>query len=370
MRSGPTAVGPAQSGVSSETIRDNCQRANGRRMALRLAQSHAHPPRRVAPESGPAFERRRDVVLDSKDAGIELSIQRIQRKSFIRDTVIPEIQLLLILPAEEAKTAFLGLLNQYALASMLILASLLGVALNPLDLDGSYPETGRVAAFNMMAMIISCANLFATCTFVLTAVVCEGTPADAIHSVIARADRVFFFGTFMLSLGLQGMAPLIVLRGWVSGLDQAQCIALSIMVAVFYVGLMDFNFCHVQDAHPVKAQFWVKFLWPLRYKKQPSHAAVDELVAQLRYLQQPRDKMLSSAQLGLGLDAYFSSADLLRADEEAFLTLLEGQAGGRLAPTMERLARAAFEKVLAGALEKLADEAILARGPSAVIAPQ
>ena len=89
-----------------------------------------------------------------------------------------------------------------------------------------------------------------------------------------------------------------------------------------------------------------------------------ELVAQLRYLRQPRDKMVSSAQLGQGLDAYFSSADLLRADEEAFLTLLEGQAGGRLAPTTERLARTVFEKELEGALEKLADEAILARAPS------
>merc|ERR1711924_518517 len=127
--------------------------------------------------SGAKFERRRAVVLDAKDAGIELSIQRIERKSFIRDMVIPEIQLLLILPAEEAKEAFLGPLTQYSLASMLILASLLGVALNPMDLD-AYPETGRIAAFNMMAMIISCANLFATAPFVLPAVLCEGTPAD------------------------------------------------------------------------------------------------------------------------------------------------------------------------------------------------
>lgn len=323
----------------------------------------AHP-NRIALETGGcgAASKRRAVVLDPKDAGIERSIQRIERKSFIRDGVIPDIQVLLTLPAEEAKAAFLGLLTQYALVSMLILASLLGVALSPLDLD-AYPDTTGVAAFNMMAMLISCANLFGTGTFVLEAVLCESTPTDSIHSVIARADRIFGFGAYMIALGLQGGGPLIVVRGWVSGLDQALCIALTVVVAVLWMAMQDTYFGHLQDACPLMAQRWVKLFWPLRYKKQPSHAAVDELAAQLRYLQQPRDKMLSAAELGLGLDTYFSSTDLLRADAEAFLTLLEGQAGGRLAPTMERLARTAFDKVLEESLEKLADEAILARAP-------
>jgi hypothetical protein len=78
----------------------------------------AHP-NRIAPETGGcgAASKRRAVVLDPKDAGIERSIQRIERKSFIRDGVIPDIQVLLTLPAEEAKAAFLGLLTQYALVS-------------------------------------------------------------------------------------------------------------------------------------------------------------------------------------------------------------------------------------------------------------
>ena len=91
------------------------------------------------------------------------------------------------------------------------------------------------------------------------------------------------------------------------------------------------------------------------------------MVSQLRYLQQPKDKTLTSAQLGLGLDTYFTAVDLLRADEEAFLTLLEGQAGGRLAPMTEKLAKTAFEQVLEGALEKLANEAIHAMAPRLVV---
>lgn len=140
------------------------------------------------------------VELDPEDAGIEEAIQRIERKSFLRDGLIPEIQSLLVLPPQQAKEAFLSLMANYSLVAMLILASLLGSALDPLDPD-AYPDAPKcVAAFNMMAMIISCANLFATCVFVLESVIVESTPAERIHSVIARADGVFGFGVNMVSV--------------------------------------------------------------------------------------------------------------------------------------------------------------------------
>mmetsp|Transcript_4787 Transcript_4787/g.16692 ORF Transcript_4787/g.16692 Transcript_4787/m.16692 type:complete len:330 (+) Transcript_4787:402-1391(+) len=301
-----------------------------------------------------------DFVLDPKDPWIDESIRRIERKTFIKDGVIPEIQYLLLLPPAEAKAAFLGHLTQYSLVSMLLLASILGSALNPLDPEAYPGRQTTVTAFNLLAMIISCANLFGTCTFVLEAVVCESTSADRIHSVIAKADGVFEFGINMVGVGLQGTAPLIVVRAWISGTGQAMCIALTAVVATLYCAQSYSFFTHLQDVHPMMAQRWVRIFAPYLYRKEPSHAAVDELVASLRYLQQERDKTLTPAQLGACLDSYFAG-DVLLANEAAFLAVLEAEARGRLAPATERLARKAFEKVLDEALEGLASEAISAR---------
>lgn len=301
-----------------------------------------------------------DFVLDPNDASIEESIKRIERKTFIKDVVIPEIQYLLLMPPADAKAAFMGHLTQYSLVTMLLLASLLGTALAPLDPEAYPTRQTSVAAFNMLAMIICCATLFGTCTFVLEAVTCESTPAERIHSVIAKADRVFGFGVGMAGLGLQGTAPLIVLRAWISGMDQAMCIALTAVVAALLVAQLDTFEGHLQKAHPMMAQLWVIVFAPWRYRKEPCHAAIDELVAGLRYLQQERHKTLTPAQLGECLDAYFVD-DVLLANEAAFLAVLEAEAGGRLAPAMERLAKKAFDKVLEAALEGLACEAISAR---------
>jgi len=199
-------------------------------------------------------------------------------------------------------------------------------------------------------------------TFVLEAVVCESTPADRIHSVIAKADRLFGFGISMVAIGLQGTAPLIVVRAWISGLGRAPTIALTVIVATLYLAQGYTFFGHMQAAHPIEASLWVKIFAPYRHRREPCHAAADELAAGLRYLQQERDKTLTPVQLGACLDEYFvECADALLANEAAFLAIVERVAGGRLAPVAERLARNAFEKVLHGALEELASEAIRAR---------
>jgi len=211
-------------------------------------------------------------------------------------------------------------------------------------------------------MIISCGNLFGTMTFVLEAVVCESTPNHHIHSVIARADKLFGFGIYMVAIGLQGTAPLIVVRAWISGLGLAARIALTAIVATLYLAQSYTFFGHMEDAHPIEASLWVKLFAPYLHRREPSHAAVDELAAGLRYLQQERDKTLTPVQLGVCLDEYFvACADPLLADETAFLAIVEREAGGRLAPAAERLARKAFDKVLDEALEVMPSEAIRAR---------
>ena len=104
---------------------------------------------------------------------------------------------LLLLPPDEAKAAYLGHLAHYSIVTMLMLASILGSALNPLDPEAYPGRQTTVAAvshrlstpgpsayalaclrdailrlthssgdrhppsqFNMLAMIISCGNLF------------------------------------------------------------------------------------------------------------------------------------------------------------------------------------------------------------------
>ena len=105
------------------------------------------------------------------------------------------------------------------------------------------------------------------------------------------------------------------------------------------------------------------------FKKAASAVAIDDLVRELRYLQQPRNKTLTPAQLGDSLSKYIASikqedgcanADqaVLYADESAFLQMVEAEAAGRLSPMMERLARRTFSKFCHSALEDLADEAI------------
>ena len=305
-----------------------------------------------------------EVVLDPLDAGIEAAIVRLERKSFIQDGVIPEIQQLLRVPAPEAKQMYLSMLSQYSLVCMLILASLLGSALNPLDSD-NYPESAPnlVAAYNMLSMIVCCANLCGTCIFLLEAVIMEGTPAHRVHSIIAKSDSILHYGTYMVACGLQGTLPLLLMRAWISGMDRTQCVVLTVIFAAFWSRMNFVYFRHLQTNWPVEAQRWTKLLMLPLYDRESSHAAIDELVAELRYLQQPKEKMITLPQLAGCLETWKGSSagrvvEDSRADLAAFLQLVEGEAGGRLAQTAEKLATKAFEKATEAALEKLADEAV------------
>lgn len=313
--------------------------------------------------TGSSTAARSSVSLDPKDPGIEQAIKRLEGKSFIKDCIIPEIQCLLRVSDQKAKHAYLQALSQYGLVCMLILASLLGSALNPLD-PGSYPEAnpGLVAAFNMLSMIICCACLFGTCIFLLEGIIMEGTPEHRVHGIIARADPLFHFGTSMAAVGIQCPLPLILIRAWISGLDVFQCIVLTVICAGIYTRMSFVYFRHLQTNWPVEAQRWTKMFFPCLYRPERSHAAIDELVAELRYLQQPREKTLRVSQLGECLEKYFgveSGVDEGGWDLAAFLQLVEREAGGRLAPNAERLAKKAFEKTVEAKLEKLADEAVV-----------
>ena len=328
-------------------------------------------PRSVRPE---IRNRRRDsvhrdVALDPHDAGIATAIARLERKSFIKDGVIPEVQRLLAVPTPEAKRAYLSVCSQYSLVSMLILASLLGTALNPLN-PQDFPTTapGLVAAFNMLSMIICCACLYGTAVFLLESSITEGTPDGRMHSIIAKADPIFVFATSMMGIAIQATAPLVLVRAWISGLDRTQCIILTTICVTLWLRMNVLYFEHLQTHWPVEAQRWTKLFFPPHYRKEQSHAAIDDLVAELRYLQQPRDKVLTPTQLGGCLDKYFGSCCSTNspagkvindgAELHAFLQLVEGEVGGKLTPTAEALAKKAFEKALGGVLEQLADEAL------------
>jgi len=288
----------------------------------------------------------------------------------IMEGVIPEVQSLLAVPAPEAKHAYLAACSQYSLVSMLVLASLLGSALNPLepkDFPASPP--GLVAAYNMLSMIICCACLFGTTIFLLETTMMTGTAERKIHSIIAGYSP-FHFATWMMAFGIQGTAPLVMIRAWISGLDRTQCIILTTICAALWLRMQFVWFKHLQAHWPVEAQRWTKLFVPPLYRQEQSHAAINDLVAELRYLQQPRDKMLTPAQLGACLDKYFGSCRPANspegkvmnegADLGAFMQLVEGEVGGKLAPTAEGLAQRAFEKALDSVLEKLADEALKA----------
>ena len=302
------------------------------------------------------------IVLDPADAGITQAIKRLEQKSFIKDVVIAEIQCLLRVPSREAKHAYLQALAQYGLVCMLVLASLLGSALSPLDAE-SYPTAspGLVAAYNMLSIIICTACLFGACVFLLEGIIMEGTEERRVHGIIARSDKLFFFGVLMTAVAIQATAPLMVLRAWISGLETIHAIALTVICELLHLWMMYTYFTHLQTNWPEIAQLWTKVLFPCAYRKQKSFAAIDELVAELKYLQQPRDKVLTAAQLGEFLGAYFGTTNIV--DEGAwvlsgFLQHVENELGGRLAPTAERLAKKAFEKALDLRLEKIVEQAV------------
>merc|ERR1719183_930771 len=110
----------------------------------------------------------------------------------------------------------------------------------------------------------------------------------------------------MMACGLQGTAPLIILRAWISGLDRTQCIVLTAICVGLHQGNQFFYLSHLQTHWPVVAQLWTKLFMPLSYRKNMSLQAIDELVTELRYLQQPRQKTLTPVQLGDCLDKYFA----------------------------------------------------------------
>ena len=56
--------------------------------------------------SGKSVFARSSIVLDPADAGITQAIKRLERKSFIKDVVIAEIQCLLRVPSRDAKHAY------------------------------------------------------------------------------------------------------------------------------------------------------------------------------------------------------------------------------------------------------------------------
>ena len=58
-------------------------------------------------------------------------------------------------------------------------------------------------------------------------------------------------------------------------------------------------------------------------------------------------------------DIIQSAEVLMLADQAAFLAQVEAEAGGRLAPAAQRLAKRAFDKIVEAALEKFADEAVM-----------
>eukprot|EP00392_Amoebophrya_sp_AT5.2_P016760 g17056.t1 len=132
------------------------------------------------------------IELDPSCPHIERAIQRLERKTFLFDGLIPEVQVLLAVPALEAKQAYLTALTQYSLVMMLILASLLGSALQPLDYtgsdsssDGGGPAVSLPDVYNTLSMVICCASLFGTGALVIEGIIVEGTPeaSEAAHHI-------------------------------------------------------------------------------------------------------------------------------------------------------------------------------------------
>jgi hypothetical protein len=128
----------------SATVVDEDAQTKGGKTGMgrrkRSAKTSTAKPNPAASNVSRSFiATRGGVTLDPNDPGIEQAIQRLERKSFIKDGIIPEIQCLLRVPNREAKQAYLQALAQYGLVCMLILASLLGSALNPLETH-TFPE--------------------------------------------------------------------------------------------------------------------------------------------------------------------------------------------------------------------------------------
>ena len=189
----------------------------------------------------------------------------------------------------------------------------------------------------------------------------EGTAEHRVHGIIARSDQLFFFGILMTAVAIQATVPLLVLRAWISGLETTDAIVLTVVCFLLWAWMQYTYFKHLQTNWPEIAQRWTKKFVPCLYRKQESHAAIDELVAELKYLQRPRDKILTTAQLGKFLGTYFGTTNVVDEgawDLEGFLQHVENELDGRLAPTAERLAKKAFDKVVELRLEKIVEQAV------------
>ena len=139
-----------------------------------------------------------------------------------------------------------------------------------------------IAAFNFLAALITCACMIGTSLFFVEANVIEPLPVERIHAVVAKADRVLNLGSSLTAIGVHGTVPLVLIRLWIGGLDQVLCIVLTAVVGVLWAAHMDvfLDTCRTfsRSTHSAGPRSW-----PTRYKKDASHAAVDEMIEELQY---------------------------------------------------------------------------------------
>jgi len=341
---------PAGSGVRAGDGHDNRQQATRKRIGLNSRRRPA--PSESSAESCPQI-----------DDGVEKSLERMARKSFISDFLFPELQTLLQLPPEEAKQAYLGVMNQYGVAAMLALAALLGSALNLLDPGDFAPEkSGLVLAFNTLVCIICIGSQCGACIAIINAVVLEATPATQIYPLIARGDGVVGFVVFNCALGLQLTQWLVVIRFWISTpsenyVQTSLAIFLTVMSVLQWGFMNGLFFGYLQRTNPVQAQLWTKLFTPFQWKREECSKAIDTFITTVR--QQRSCMTITSEELSTALNEYLEDCqDVLQADESDFISYLEQVKGGRLSSASVRLARRAVSHFLDGMLEDLATQVV------------
>ena len=182
---------PAGSGVGAGDVRDNSQQAtSSTRTGLNIRRRAAREHDSSAGSFPPI------------DNAVEKSLERIARKSFIWDNLYPDLQILLQLPPEQAKQAYIGVMGSYSLSAMLTLAALLGSAMNLLNPgDFAADKGGLVLAFNTLLCIICIASQCGAALAILQTLMLESTPATQIYSMIAKGDDVHGFVAGCCAMG-------------------------------------------------------------------------------------------------------------------------------------------------------------------------
>jgi hypothetical protein len=303
------------------------------------------------------------ILLDKAD--------QLDRCSFISENINPDLASLLGLPPVLAREGVIMLLSNYIVIFMLVLASVLGPALEMKEFP-SRPNLAAIYHLTLQLQAMISLNLAISATWTLSNFI--SIPNNAIYAWVTKSDSIFILYNALANTVEYLLIAAIIMRAWLGFESNTMAwVATVLHLGIWCIVWWGVFFPHQAIAAPICAQVYTKALAPWSYKPSESIAAIAKLTASMRDRAQTSPRTLdrrknkfvsafSGKDISTALEQYLSTLDgnMLRADLEEFLELVGSLvqrgsdnsssppdaiiSGARLASTTALLAKKMFDQ--------------------------